>query len=74
MRLSEDAIFLESSRMMGSGGRVPLRFSSDLKLRGTVKGIGAVSFFPGAIVALKGKNGGGGWFVVREVLGVSHET
>lgn len=70
-KLHDMSIFLESSRMMGSGTRVPLRFNPTLKLRGTTQGAGGLGFFPGAIVGLKGKNGGGGWFAVSEILGVS---
>jgi len=53
---------------MGSGVRVPLRFVPNFKVRGGPKGQASVSMFLGAIVALKGKNGGGGWFLVNEVL------
>jgi hypothetical protein len=56
--------------MMGSGARVPLRFVPDVKIRGGAKGAGGIGFFPGAIVALRGKNGGGGWFLVTEILAV----
>lgn len=56
--------------MQGSGVRVPLRFSPELKLRRTIQGAGGLGLFPGAIVTLKGKNGGGGFFVVDEILGV----
>lgn len=70
-KLVEGSIFLESSRMMGSGSRVPLRFSPQLKLRKTIQGAGGLGVFAGAIVALKGKNGGGGSFVAEEILGVS---
>lgn len=66
-KLSEASIALESSRMMGSGVRVPLRFNTPLKIHGSTR----VGFFPGAIVALRGRNGGGGWFSVSEVLPVS---
>ena len=55
---------------MGSGVRVPLRFAANFKVRGGPKGQANVSLFPGAIVALKGRNGGGGWFSVNEVLSV----
>lgn len=65
-KLNEASIALESSRMMGSGVRVPLRFSTPLKIHGSSR----VGFFPGAIVALRGRNGGGGWFLVSEVLSV----
>lgn len=63
-KLNEASIALESSRMMGSGVRVPLRFNTPLKIHGSSR----VGFFPGAIVALRGRNGGGGWFSVSEVL------
>jgi hypothetical protein len=56
--------------MVGSGVRVPLRFAPNFKVRGGPKGQASVSLFPGAIVALKGRNGGGGWFSVNEVLSV----
>ena len=65
-KLNEASIMLESSRMMGSGVRVPLRFSTPLKIHGSSR----VGFFPGAIVALRGRNGGGGWFLVSEVFSV----
>lgn len=66
-KLNEASIALESSRMMGSGVRVPLRFNTPLKIHGSTR----VGFFPGAVVALRGRNGGGGWFSVSEVLSVS---
>ena len=56
--------------MMGSGVRVPLRFLPDVKVRGGPKGQASIGLFPGAIVALKGRNGGGGWFSVSEVMTV----
>lgn len=55
---------------MGSGARAPLRFSPTLKIRGGPQGASSVGLFPGAIVALKGRNGGGGMFVVEEILTV----
>jgi hypothetical protein len=70
-KLAEGSIMLESSRMLGSGTRVLLRFSPELKLRGMAQGISGTGLFPGAIVALKGRNGGGNAFVVEEILGVS---
>lgn len=69
-KLNEASLHLESSRMMGSGVRVPLKFMPDFKVRGGPKGQGNIYLFPGAIVALKGKNGGGGWFSVSEVMAV----
>ena len=56
--------------MMGSGSRVSLKFDAAVKVRGGPKGVGGVGLFPGAIVALRGKNGGGGWFLVEEILAV----
>ena len=58
---------------MGSGVRVPLKFDTGVRVRGARKGTLGAGFFPGAIVALKGRNGGGGWFVVTEILSVSAE-
>lgn len=57
--------------MSGSGSRVPLRFSPNMILRGSTQGAPGIGLFPGAIVSLKGKNGGGGFFVVEEIWGVS---
>jgi hypothetical protein len=54
--------------------RVPLRFDPNVRVRGARLGRGGVGLFPGAIVALRGKNGGGGWFLVSEVLTVSIQT
>lgn len=56
--------------MYGSGARIALRFDPALKIRGGPQGAGGLGFFPGAMVALKGKNGGGGWFLVTEILAV----
>lgn len=69
-KLNDTSIMLESSRMMGSGVRVPLRFNTPLKIHGSTR----VGFFPGAIVALRGRNGGGGWFLVSEVLSVGEKS
>lgn len=67
-KLNDGSIVLESSRMMGSGARVPLKLDPTFKIR---RGHNTVGFFPGAIVALKGRNGGGGWFSISEVLSVN---
>ena len=69
-KLTEGDIFLEASRSTGSGARVPMKFSSDLKLSHFVQGCGGVGLFPGAIVALKGRNGSGDSFVVEEIRSV----
>ena len=71
VKLNEPSLMLESSRMMGSGARIPLRFDTDVKVRKGKQGSGGQGFFPGAIVAVKGKNGGGGSFLVTEILSVS---
>jgi DNA polymerase alpha subunit B len=69
-KLNEASVVLESSRSAGSGVRMPLKFDPDLKLRGVAKGSGGVGLFPGAMIAARGRNGGGGWFVVSEILSV----
>lgn len=71
IKLNEASMILEMSRAMGSGKRVPLRFDTNVRVRGARKGVQGAGFFPGAIVALKGRNGGGGWFLVTEILSVS---
>ncbi|CAE6527247.1 unnamed protein product [Rhizoctonia solani] len=70
-KLGEGSIFLESSRMMGTGIRVPLEFDANVKIRcASSAGTGStgIGLFPGMIVALKGKNGSGDSFVVSEFL------
>ncbi|KAF9219255.1 DNA polymerase alpha subunit B [Gyrodon lividus] len=67
-KLHESSLVLESSRMTGSGVRVPIRLTPETKIRGGIKGLGGIGFFPGAIVALRGRNGGGGFFLVEEIL------
>ena len=69
-KLNEPSLHIESSRKMGSGARVPLKFMPNFKVRGGPKGQANVSLFPGAIIALKGSNRGGGWFSVSEVMTV----
>jgi DNA polymerase alpha subunit B len=71
-KLNEASLHIESSRIltMGSGVRVSLKFMPNFKVRGGPKGQANVSVFPGAIVALKGSNRGGGWFSVSEVMTV----
>ncbi|TCD61023.1 DNA-directed DNA polymerase alpha subunit pol12 [Steccherinum ochraceum] len=68
VKLNEASLTLETSRAMGSGVRVPFKFEANAKIRGGKRGAGGVGLFPGAIVALRGNNGGGGWFTVSEVL------
>lgn len=67
-----DSLFLESSRLLGSGRRVALRFPpGQVKMRGGPPGVKNYGVFPGCLVCVKGRNGGGGFFVVEEVLVVS---
>ncbi|KZP31431.1 DNA polymerase alpha, subunit B [Athelia psychrophila] len=68
VKLNEASLVIESSRMLASGARVQVKFYPGVKVRGGPAGVGGVQWFPGAIVALKGKNGGGGCFMVEEVL------
>ncbi|KAH9480575.1 DNA polymerase alpha subunit B [Psilocybe cubensis] len=69
-KLVEGAITIESSRMLSSGARVLLTLDPAIKVRGSVKGVGGFGIYPGAIVVLKGKNGGGGYFLATEVLSI----
>ena len=70
VRLSETSLALESSRSAGSGARVPLRFDTNIRVRQPRSGANGFGLFPGAIVALRGRNGGGGWFNATELLTV----
>ncbi|KAJ7729641.1 DNA polymerase alpha/epsilon subunit B-domain-containing protein [Mycena maculata] len=67
-KLADGAIALESSRALANGARVSLRFDLNPKIRGCPQGSSSGVFFPGAIAALRGKNGGGGYFQVSEIL------
>jgi DNA polymerase alpha subunit B len=69
-KLNNASVVLESSRSAGSGVRIPLKFDSNLKLRGIAKDSGIIGLFPGAMVAARGRNGGGEWFLVSEMLSV----
>jgi DNA polymerase alpha subunit B len=71
IKLNETSVVLEASRMTGGGARVPIRFGPDVVVRGGARGAGGIGVFPGAIVALRGRNGGGGWFQASEILTVS---
>lgn len=57
-RLNAASLVLETSRRMGAGMRVPLRFENNL----------SYDLFPGKIVALRGTNVSGEYFSVSEVL------
>ncbi|KAK7445460.1 DNA-directed DNA polymerase alpha subunit pol12 [Stygiomarasmius scandens] len=67
-KLTDANIAIESSRMLSNGARVPLRLEPGLKIRGCAQGAGGYGLFPGAIVGLKGRNGGGGWFSASEII------
>lgn len=69
-KLTDATITIESSRMHSSGYRLPLRFEPNLKIRGGIQGAGSLGLFPGAMVAVKGKNGGAGFFLASEIYAV----
>jgi DNA polymerase alpha subunit B len=69
--MTETASYLESSRSLGSGHRVLLKFEPDCKVRYAPHGGGGIGLFPGSMVGLKGINGGGKLFAVKEILMVS---
>ncbi|KAH6911541.1 alpha DNA polymerase [Coprinopsis sp. MPI-PUGE-AT-0042] len=69
-KLSEAGLGIESSRMLGSGARLPLRLDPAIKVRGAVQGSTGYGLFPGQIVALQGKNGGGGYFYAASILAI----
>lgn len=69
-KLTEGSMFLESSRMLSGGSRIALKFDSALVIRNNIRGARSLGLFPGAIAALKGRNGGGGYFLVKEILTV----
>lgn len=71
-KASTSALFLESSRLTGGGKRISLRFPpGEVIMRGGQPGGKAFGIFPGCLVCVKGRNGGGGFFAVEEVLVVS---
>ncbi|EPQ54753.1 DNA polymerase alpha, subunit B [Gloeophyllum trabeum ATCC 11539] len=69
-KLNDASVVLETSKMLGSGARVPLRFDPSLKITASPSGgeLAGIGLFPGAIVAMRGRNGGGGYFLVTEIL------
>jgi DNA polymerase alpha subunit B len=69
-KASATSLYLQSSRVLGGGHVVPLRFAptGELKVRGGAPGVRGFGLFPGALVCVKGRNGGGSAFVVHEVL------
>ena len=67
-KVTANSLVLESSRLLGGGKRIGLRFATQLKVRGGAAGVKGFGLFPGCLVCVKGRNGGGGVFVVDEVL------
>ncbi|CAO1612968.1 unnamed protein product [Sympodiomycopsis kandeliae] len=71
-------ILLESSKLQGAGQRVPIWFTKDCVIKrqpgaeeGDEVGSGAadlLGLFPGMLIGVKGRNGGGQGFGVEEVL------
>ncbi|KAH7049392.1 DNA polymerase alpha subunit B N-terminal-domain-containing protein [Macrophomina phaseolina] len=57
-RLNAASLVLETSRRTGAGLRVPLK----------VENLPLYNFFPGQIVALRGSNPAGSFFMVKEIL------
>jgi len=67
-KMSETSTWLESSRSLGSGHRVQLRFEPTCVVKGGGHGGGGMGLFPGCMVALRGINGGGKVFAVNELI------
>jgi len=69
-KVNAGSLYLESSRLLGAGKRIGLKFKgpTELKVRGGAPGVKGFGVFPGCLVCVKGRNGGGGTFVVDEVL------
>ncbi|GAA5833404.1 hypothetical protein JCM5353_008438 [Sporobolomyces roseus] len=67
-KMSETSSWLESSRSLGSGHRVQLRFEPTCVVKGGGHGGGGMGLFPGCMVALRGINGGGTVFAVNELI------
>jgi DNA polymerase alpha subunit B len=71
-KATASSLYLESSRLQGAGKRIGLKFAPGVKVRGGAPGVKGFGLFPGCLVCAKGRNGGGGVFVVEEVLMVSY--
>lgn len=67
-KLNDTSLLLQTSRLVGAGARVPLRFSKDCVVRGGPSGVSGVGFFVGGVWGFKGRNGSGEWFEVTEIL------
>ncbi|CAG8687270.1 15540_t:CDS:2, partial [Acaulospora colombiana] len=68
VKLNDASVVLETSRLMGAGARVPLKFDPNVTINGTTT---LCPMFPGAILAFKGKNETGEWFQVSQILTTS---
>ncbi|WVR05995.1 hypothetical protein IAU60_003023 [Kwoniella sp. DSM 27419] len=69
-KATTSSLWLESSRLLGAGRRIALRFAPapSLRVRGGAPGVKGFGLFPGCLACVKGRNGGGDSFVVEEVL------
>ncbi|KAG8848497.1 DNA-directed DNA polymerase alpha subunit pol12, partial [Serendipita sp. 411] len=66
-KLNESSVMLETSRLMGAGMRVLLKFNPSVTTNGESP---VLPLYPGAIVALKGINETGEWFQVSQILSI----
>lgn len=69
-KLSDSSVFIESSRMLSGGSRIAIKFDTELVIRNNIRGARGLGLFPGVIIAMKGRNGGGGYFLAKEILTV----
>lgn len=67
-KLTDTSTWLESSRSLGAGSRVLLKFEPDMKVRGAPVGSGGMGIFPGCVAGVRGRNGGGKVFSVSEIM------
>jgi hypothetical protein len=56
--------------MIGHGRRIRLQWADDLKVHGVGAREEGIGLFPGAIIGLRGRNGGGTYFSAQEILSV----
>ncbi|CED82061.1 DNA polymerase alpha-primase complex, polymerase-associated subunit B [Phaffia rhodozyma] len=67
-KLNDHSLVLQTSRIVGAGGRIPIRFTEGCKVRGGPEGVGSVGLFSGGVWGFMGRNGSGREFWVDEVL------